>query len=357
MAAILYATRAIESPPREGGFVLLSDLAQKTKDEKDIEAFFFSSGSQVDSINTEQVFSKPGWNAKLRMEFLYGLFKTAHKYELVHTAHIPTKINTFLIKIATRRARKSGTKFIQTVTGLPDINVSAEALNGLLWGDHIVCQSKSIYDKVKSTRDSVSLITPWPATSRVAYSADRKRKTRQKLFPDFKNVIVFPGEFDRLGIDDSFSECIEELLKETENTVVVLACRFDKLGTGSKLAAKFPKNVLSVGSTKNILRLIEASDLTIYPVKKMDSKFQPPLVIIESLQLGTKTLVSDLIEVSEASDLLEYHSSSSSWTEIGNIMAKLINKGKQKNKDAHSDNYKKMTSAYIKIYKTLLGGN
>jgi glycosyltransferase involved in cell wall biosynthesis len=352
--SVLFASRAIESPPQEGGFVVLTDLARAlTQDTRIAPSVFAATNHKIENIGTERVFSKPGWDPRVRAEFAHGLFRKAHKFDIVHTAHIPTRQNVLLMRAVTKRARRAGTRFVQTITGLPKVDIDLKELNGLLWGDRIVCQSQSVYDKVTQLRsaDTVSLIVPWPSSDRISYDEKRRAKTRQKLFPGIDKVVVFPGEFDRLGVDTSFAECLEAFFEQSKNSVVVLACRFDEMGTGKKLVEQFPGKVISLGTTTQIIPLLEAADLVIYPVKKMHSKFQPPLVLMEALQLGTPVLVSTLIDLpASTSSLLYSHDLGTGWTDFGVKLAHSVNTPIKRNSNSNHSSFSAMVKNYCDTY-------
>jgi glycosyltransferase involved in cell wall biosynthesis len=352
--SVLFASRAIESPPQEGGFVILTDLAKALADDDNIAPSVFSATNhKIENIGTERVFSKSGWNSRVRAEFAHGLFRKAHKFDVVHTAHIPTKQNVLLMRAATKRARRSGTRFVQTITGLPKVGMGLKELKMLLWGDHIVCQSQSVYNKVAQLRstETVSLIVPWPSNNRISYDEKRRAKTRQKLFPGIEKVVVFPGEFDRLGVDTSFAECLKVFFEHSKNSIVVLACRFDEMGTGKKLVEQFPGKVISLGTTTQIIPLLEAADLVIYPVKKMHSKFQPPLVLMEALQLGTPVLVSTLIDLpTSTSSLLYSHNLGTGWIDFGVKLAQSVNTPIKRKSSSDDRSFNAIVKTYYNIY-------
>ncbi len=351
---VLLASRALESPPREGGFVLLSDLGRELAGQKAIKFYGFSATRQSQSgIAPVKVFNRPGWSLSLRLQFLLGLFKKASRFDIVHMAHIPTRLNVMLIKAATWRARRSGTRFVQTITGLPDTGINATDLAKLLWGDVIVCQSPSVYKKASRLRKDVALIAPWPPVSRVRLDAQRRARTRKKLFPQARKIVIFPGEFDRLGVDDSFASCVETFLDRCPDSLLVLACRFDKQGTAGNLLRRFPKGVVSVGETAEILPLLEAADLTIYPVRKMDSKFQPPLVLAESIQLGTPVLASSLIEQQAPKNLVVFQDADDGWEAFGRQMATMVNAAKTRPRTSSPKPFKDMVQSYARIYDQL----
>ena len=65
---ILLASRAVESPPQEGGFVLLRDIAETLVDDEQLSPVMLaSSNKSYGSIQTEKVFSATGWNGRLRL--------------------------------------------------------------------------------------------------------------------------------------------------------------------------------------------------------------------------------------------------------------------------------------------------
>ena len=350
---ILLASRAVESPPQEGGFVLLRDIAETLVDDEQLSPVMLaSSNKSYGSIQTEKVFSATGWNGRLRLEFFIGLFRVAPSYPIVHMAHIPTRSNVRLMKIAAARAKKRGTRFVQTITGLPA--VSDKELKRLLWGDYIVCQSPSALARVRSVGGSnSSLIVPWPSPKRVAKNASRAQQTRKRYGIKKGPLVVFPGEFERMAIGTDFTECIDEFLGDFPEATIVLACRFDTLGIGSKLAESKPDNVRSVGKTNDIIELMEAADLVIFPTRKMDSKFHPPLIITEALTLGTKVVVSDLIDIKpDVSPLLFRSKPNASWQEFAHTMLDALNSSKPLG--VTTKGFSLLQHSYRDIYKKLL---
>ncbi len=352
---VLFASRAIESPPYEGGFVLLKNLAEQTAKSRDIEPYFFaSSAGKTNGITHVPVFKATGWGGKRGREFLLGLSRHSRKFDIVHTAHIPTKQNVRLIKLATKHAHLRGTRFIQTITGLPKTAISQKELKKLLWGDVIICQSKRTFERVRTLHEQVEFIPTWPPNTRIAFDAKRRENTRANLFPGFEKVVIFPGELDRLGVNRSFENCLGTFFEKSPDSLVVLACRFDNQGTGAYLEKQFPGQVRSVGETSDIVALIEAADLTIYPSKKMDSKFQPPLVLHESLQLGTPILVSHLIDLEEdSSGMIESLDLGRGWDVFAEHMVAILEKKRRARAKTKNKLFEDMSRDYQNVYRTL----
>lgn len=349
---ILLASRALESPPREGGFVLLKDIGLQLS-EFDVH-MLSQKDIAVGSIKPEKVYSRTGWDSVVKLQFFLGLLMKAHKYRVVHTAHIPTPQNVRLIKLAIWLARLRGTRFLQTITGLPAVN--DEELPRLLWGDYVVCQSPNVLDRIESlTSVNHRLIVPWPSPQRLLASSRREGDTRSELMNkyDAETLVVFPGEFERMNIGTDFAECIESFLELQPKALIVLACRFDNLGIGQKIAEKFQNRVLSLGSTSNIVGLMDAADLVIFPTRKMDSKFHPPLIITEALTLGTTVVVSDLIDMDPASTpRLHKVDAGKPWPEFSKAMHDALSIDRKSAGDSRKFEY--MVKDYHSIYTKLV---
>ena len=101
---ILLASYAIESPPQEGGQVLLSDIFSSIVDDKTFDASVFSSTGK--NKNFEKVYWQPGYGRVSKIQFPLGLLRKSHNYHIVHTAHIPTPRNVKIIKDLTFIGRR-----------------------------------------------------------------------------------------------------------------------------------------------------------------------------------------------------------------------------------------------------------
>ncbi|MEX1052005.1 MAG: glycosyltransferase family 4 protein [Patescibacteria group bacterium] len=352
---ILLATRAIESPPHEGGLVLLKDLGTELV-RQGMDVTMFSSTTQpAGSIKKLKIFTENGWGRLARYQFLWGLFRRVADFDIVHLAHVPTAVSARLIGRIARRAAKKGTRFVQTVTGLPVI--TEPDIARLLWGDTIVCQSQEIAAMVRSAAPSRSsrLILPWPAPQRVTYSQERRSVTRAAYLAGKEKLVVFPGELARMGVGEDFGGFVDALIANKPSVRLVLACRFDRAGIGRRLAKRYPDNVVSLGQVPDIISLIEAADLVIFPTKKIDSKFHPPLVLMEALQLGTPVLASSLTGLSEklGIDIVRVTDPETAWPAFADEAAKLLAKPVDRTSGHYDRYFTAMTQAYQQVYRTL----
>jgi glycosyltransferase involved in cell wall biosynthesis len=300
---VLFASRAYESKKQEGGFVLLIDIAEFISlNSKDIKTSFFSTNkinNQGFEIELVPIFSNTGWGKWRGLEFFIGLFLNQYRFEIIHTAHVPTLGNSTLFRFLKFFGKFAGIRYLQTITSLPE--VSNKKLKYLCWGDAINCLSNEAEKRLTKININTVTMLPWPSPNRIRFNSDRRKVTRSQFFSNFDKIILYPGEFSKLGIGSDFSDCISETLSLDESICFVLACRFDIQGIGKEIVSKLPKSlrrqVILLGESNQIIELIEASDLVIFPALKMTGKFQPPLVLMESLALGVPILTSDIIDI------------------------------------------------------------
>lgn len=350
---VLFASRAMESPPREGGFVLLKDVALNLNNKNTVPYMLSMGSRKIDNIRPVRVFTALGWDKVVKTQYLLAILLNSARFDIVHTAHIPTMFNTRIMHKITKFAHIKGTRFVQTVTGLPELE--DDQLPKLFWGDYLVFQSPLAMKRAhKVTNKPMKLIVPWPSDKRVVFNAKRRTKTRKELGVDpSTRLVVFPGEFKRMGIDTSFSECVKSFVKKFPNSRFILACRFDFDHIGESIASRFGDNVTSIGGTTNIIELLEASDLVIFPARKMHSKFHPPLIITEALALGAQVLVSDVVDIDPSiSPNLNRLDSPASWSEFGAKMADIVKE--TGGKPATKNGFKKMVHSYESVYDSLL---
>lgn len=319
---VLFATRAYESRPVEGGFVFLRDLARGMRDISDVRPWFLSTrhGDREGEIGLVGGLRAAEWTFGSRISFVRGLAAYHAHFDVIHTAHAPTGLNAPFFRLLRSVGRASDTRFVQTITALP----RGRSLPGglLCWGDRTVCQTREHRDRLGDLDDPVRCITPWPAPDRVALDRERRNETRRRRFSRYDRIVVFPGEFRRLGLDVGFRECILAMLRHRPDTCVVLACRHDSDGIGSEIHRSLPdgiaQRVFVVGEIPWILRLLEAADLVIYPARTMSGKFQPPLVLLETLTLGVPVLVSAQIALPDsAGSDLTFVEPTRSWRRFG----------------------------------------
>jgi glycosyltransferase involved in cell wall biosynthesis len=353
---ILLASRAYESQNTEGGFVLLKDLARGLAPFEDIEVSVFGQNvRQHGRLRVLRVFSQLEWGLRQQVEFILGLAKHQWKFDILHVAHVPTITNMILLRTLSWLGKFAGVRYVQTVTAVPKIDWQPLG-SALLWGDQIVLLTKSLLLRP----EKLCVVRPWPHPGRIKFDPVRRESTRKSMFPKFSSIIVFPGEFQRLGVSSDFFKFVEAMLDAIPDSCFVLACRYDEAGIGetihSFLRPSLLDRVLNVGKVEWISRLLEAADLIVYPARKMEGKFQPPLVLMEALALGRPVFTSLIVEMpEEESGGLVLRASCEDWVEGARHVADWLQTTSTARRCGYEENFRKMVEAYRSIYRVAVG--
>ena len=157
---VLFASRAYESPHTEGGYLLLKDLAARAAADPAIDASVLSSSKTRDAsggVTLLPAFSRGGWGLWPAVQFARALRRWAATSDIVHTAHVPTSTNSAVLRHVRGRATSGGTRFVQTVTALPE---RVKLRRNLFWGDAIVCLNDAASDEARRFHDNVLTIAP-----------------------------------------------------------------------------------------------------------------------------------------------------------------------------------------------------
>ena len=325
---ILFASRPVEQLEPEGGLQLQRDLADAIAREGGLSPSVFSTDSSFwsEGINAVPVYTDDGWDFRRRLEFIAGVWRNHLRFDVLHTAHVPAPLNSKVLTVLAQRHRAAGKASVQTITGLPN---GGRIRATHLWGDIVVCQATTTLDRAVDAGARATLITPWPSRYRVVHNEARRQATRADKFARWDEIVVFPGEFRRLGVDHCLGQMIDRIVKRRPATLVVLACRFDTEGIGRRLEDQNPGNVRSLGLVGGgMIELLEAADLVIFPARKMAGKFQPPLVLLESLALGTPVYATEAVELPQ-DHRLQIHRAPSTlpWIEHGDLIADILARG------------------------------
>jgi glycosyltransferase involved in cell wall biosynthesis len=120
-------------------------------------------------------------------------------------------------------------------------------------------------------------------------------------------ILVYPGEYSRLGGPDNIIAASEKLLRKIRGLKLILACRVKnkedlikkqqiiKKITGTTLADK----IIFTDTFSNMSKIYNLADVILFPVKNMKGKFDIPLVIPEAWACEKPVIVSDLPIFSE----------------------------------------------------------
>lgn len=351
---VLYASRAFESAPNEGGFVVLRDLATGVI-RHDIDAGVFSV-TNAPHNNPEKIkaFARTCWSRSNAVRFAWNLIKHQRNYNIVHMAHMPTLANAGMMRFIAGRGRARGVKYVQTITALP-AHGDGHDISGLLWGDHITCLNERIYNILRAVRHDVTLQPAIPSPARLAASLQNHQPLARN---SNRKIVLFPFHFMHLPEGFRISEVTAGLLQGNPDIDIIIAFRLTEETRATQLRNSLPpdlrKRVMVVNAQENILDYLRISDLMIYPLGNSIRKFNPPLIVLEAAALNCRMIINDTVELPTGfmSNAVVRLSSNTPEDWISSAHDKLSGNPCHKI-DLHSlfNNY---VTGFINIYKDLL---
>ena len=303
---VLFASRAFESAHIEGGFLLLRDIAARSGDDAALDGAFLSTqqvGARTADGGVELLpaFSRGGWGIRSAMEFARAVSRQAPAFDIVHTAHVPTSINARVLSRIRRKARAQGTKFVQTVTALPARHRLSPRL---LWADAVVCLNDELAATASTLHDNVTVIPPMPSPTRLANRPAIPAELATQL--DGRKVVSIAVDLVRLAADFDLEAVCRSLLHSRDDVAVVVACRFGEdeyaMRELAALLEAWPERMFVLGEIDYMLSLLAASSVLLYPVGNMQKKFNPPLVVLEALNLGARVVASESVNCAGLAD-------------------------------------------------------
>lgn len=240
------------------------------------------------------------FNQKLRL--LNALRNYRNNFDITHYLFTPTRRNTSMIKFFSRPTHG---KTIQTIATLREDLYKPSELKELFFADHLVVYSD--YSKMRLEKlgfTNVSRI--YPGIDLDLYQPKAKDLEVMKLFDlttsDF--VVMYPGEYMRLGATDMITDWLIEHYKSNPNSNMkfVFACRIkhdDDAMKKNEIKRRFEqsgilKHIIFTDTYGDMPTLYSVADVVIFPVNDMRGKFDVPLVIIEAYACGKPVILSDL---------------------------------------------------------------
>ncbi|MEP7162634.1 MAG: glycosyltransferase family 4 protein [Candidatus Moraniibacteriota bacterium] len=267
-----------------------------------------------------------------RLRLLRYLRKMRYHFDIVHYLFTPTLLNTLLIRLL---ALPEGGKTVQTVATLRQDLYTDTQLKKILFADRIIVYTDASKQKIKSLGiENVERI--YPGIDLQKYSPQPKFHALLQSFgiDESHFVIMYPGEYTRLGATDMLTETFVRFFQENPETNVrfFFACRvknekdaqkkswvkrsFEEAGVSHFI--RFTDTIADMPSLYNI------ADIVIFPVMDLKGKFDVPLVIIEAYACGKPVILSDLPEFREfTGNQFSVTIPRASWLELLRSMAYL----------------------------------
>lgn len=234
------------------------------------------------------------------------LFFQSRNYDIIHYIFTPTFFNA----VITRYLTPFSGKRVQTVATFRSQRYPKVFLKYLFFGNTIITYT----ERTKKQLEEIGVKN----VTRIYPGIDLERYSPQPKNPalltelgltteDF--IVIYPGEYTRLGATDMLTETFLKYFKEHPETNLrfVFACRIKNDADALKkkeihrkfAEAKLLDYVAFSDTITDMAGLYNTADVVIFPVADLKGKFDVPLIIIEAYACGKPVILSDLPQFSE----------------------------------------------------------
>ncbi len=284
---LVFITRPINPPWNEGSKNFTFDLAREIH-VSNLKICLLTTKESVTPLPPDvlqiPIYSSSKLNFFTKLRLLFFLIKT--DADLAHFIFAVKPLTSVVIKLILFLKQ---IKSVQTIVSL-DSNASPLMLRLTLYGNPIVCLSKTTTEKIKKAGLS-NVQTILPSVNTKIFKPSEK-----------KNKIAFLGELYRMESYDIVSKLIPLLNSAFPNYSIILGFRFsNKLPQEFRLREKLRKQTQEAKSNvewrdviENMPEFLKDTKLVVFPATLMRGKFDFPLVLIESLACGTPIIVSPI---------------------------------------------------------------
>lgn len=253
------------------------------------------------------LFSSGHFDWRSKWELLSYLIRKSRTFDVIHYLFTPTALNTGLIRFL---ARPEGVKTVQTIATLRDDLYSPRALKDLLFADQLIVYTDRTKEKLsKLGFQNVTRIYPGIDLERYSPKSKDENLLRQFGFDASHFLVIYPGEYVRLGATDMLTDAVIRYFQAYPDTNLrfVFACRVKNAADAAKKeevmtrleAAGVSKFVAYSDTISDMPALYNTADVVAFPVGNLSGKFDVPLIIIEAYACGKPVILSDLPQFSE----------------------------------------------------------
>ena len=259
------------------------------------------------TVKQEAIFSERHFNLRTKIELFLHLRKMRASYDVTHYIFTPAKQNVRAIKSF---ALPTKGKTLQTVATLRDDLYSPQELRSLLFADHLVVYTDLSKEKLSRLGfHNVTRIYPGIDLTRYAPREKNPDILKQFGFEASSFVVIYPGEYVRLGATDMLTDALVDFFTKNPTTDIrfVFACRVKNEGDAKKksevqkrfIDARLEKYIDFSDTISDMPALYNTADVVAFPVGNLEGKFDVPLIIIEAYACGKPVILSDLPAFSE----------------------------------------------------------
>jgi len=259
------------------------------------------------SVHQEAIFRSGHFDLKAKWNLLRYLRATRPKFDITHYLFTPTKWNTRIIRAL---ARPTAGKTVQTVATLRDDLYSPEELKELFFADRLITYTALAKQKLERLGfQSVTHISPGIDLDRYSPQTKNPDLLKQFGFTEEQCIVIYPGEYVRLGATDMLTEAFIGFFRNNPATALrfVFACRVKNAADAAKKEvvhkrfadASLLAYVAFSDTIADMPALYNTADVIVFPVGNLHGKFDVPLVIIEAYACGKPVILSDLEQFRE----------------------------------------------------------
>jgi glycosyltransferase involved in cell wall biosynthesis len=251
--------------------------------------------------NVNSIYVESSRCYSIKFSLLKGVLKF-WKYNTLHAFFTLTKINVLVLLFFKFVLRKN---VIVNIPAIPNNSLDFITLKLLLKKiDHIIVLSDFSYQKIIRFNKNITKVSPMINPTKYRLE-DKKAITaaRNKLNIKSSFVIIIPGEYGRLNMNENLIEIIKNVHNSYPEVLFILSFRL-KLTDDFYIQEAIKKilvenNVLFINTVPNYHEYALSADIAIFPAKNMDGKFDLPLALIELMAMGKPVLHTDIAPLNE----------------------------------------------------------
>ncbi len=308
---VLLATRPLVPPWDEASKNFAYFLGREVKNH-DLTLLTTKEPLQDLPETTQQasIFSSGHFDILAKISLFRYLRKVRNSFDVTHYLFTPTKQNTGLIQ---KLAFPKKGKTLQTVATLRQDLYSEEELRSLLFADQLVVYTDRTKDSLNTLGfENVTRIYPGIDLDKYQPTGKNLDFVRSLGFDESHFLVMYPGEYTRLGATDMLVECLITFFQNNPETNIrfVFANRVkneaDRIKKDEVIAkmklAQVSQYIAYSDTVPDMPSLYNSADVIAFPVVDLKGKFDVPLIIVEAYACGTPVILSDLPQFSEFSN-------------------------------------------------------